>query len=185
MSYERNSNLLNTWWIKIWVKDVLTGSLITSGTMEDLGFMVAMACLAADCRGEYGWIQANPETPFTHRYLAGRLNISDKHFDNLLKKQVKEDRMMETDKGIFIKNMDFYQRVKGAKKAGGNGNKPSFTPDPVSQVMQDLKDKKAAAKAVLTQKQTVIDQLKEVGDTVIDSATREIVPTRFDKKEGR
>jgi hypothetical protein len=75
MSYERNSKLSNTWWIKVWVKDTLTGSLITRGNMEDLGFMVAMACLAADCRGEYGWIQANPETPFTHRYLAGRFNM--------------------------------------------------------------------------------------------------------------
>jgi hypothetical protein len=182
MSYERNSNLLNTWWIKIWVKDVLTGSLITSGSMEDLGFMVAMACLAADCRGEYGWIQANPETPFTHRYLAGRFNISDKHFEILLKKQIKEDRMVETDKGIFIKNMDFYQRVKGAKKSGDNGSKPKFTPDPISQVMQDLKNKKAAAKAVLTELPTVVDQLSEGGKMVVDRITGEVEPSRFDKE---
>ena len=128
MSYERKNKVTNTWWIKIWVKDVLTGSLMTRGSIEDLGFMVAMACLAADCRGEYGWIQANPETPFTHQYLANRLNMKLKHFKTLLQRQIVEERMAESGKGIFVCNMEYYQKMKGAKEPGGNGSKPDKMP---------------------------------------------------------
>jgi hypothetical protein len=129
--------------------------------MEDLGFMVAMACLAADCRGEYGWIQANPETPFNHRYLANRFNMEYKYFEKLFKRQVEEDRMMETKNGIFIKNMEFYQRVKGAKENKDNGEKPDKMPLTVEEKIE-------------RQKQLAADMAYKFPDVAMDAAGRKL-----------
>jgi hypothetical protein len=125
MSYERKTKVTNTWWVKMWTDDVLNGSMLSKGTLEDLGFMTAMVCLAAKCRGDYGWIQANPECAFSHQWIANRITGGNVvKFDYLLKKMIKEERLIEEKKrGIFICNMSYYQVVKGSKDPDNNGNK--------------------------------------------------------------
>jgi hypothetical protein len=184
MPYERPVKVKNNWWVKMWADDVLNGSMLAQGTLEDLGFMTAMVCLSTKCRGDYGWVQANPECAFSHQGIANRITGGNlQRFEYLLKKMIKEERLSEVKgRGIFICNMEYYQLIKGVKDPNGNGSKPQFTPDPVSQVMQDVKAKKAAAKGVINERQTAIDQLKELGYDVIDRATGEVIPTRFDKE---
>lgn len=130
MSYERKRKVKNTWWVKIWADDVLNGSMMAEGTLEDLGFMTAMVCLATKCRGDYGWIQANPECAFSHQWIANRITGGDlPKFEELLKKMIKEERLSETEgKGIFVCNMEYYQLEKGTKGSGDNGSKPDKMP---------------------------------------------------------
>jgi len=125
MSYERKTKVKNNWWVKMWADDVLNGSMLAKGTLEDLGFMTAMVCQAVKCRGDYGWIQANPECAFPHQWMANRITGGDlQKFDMLLQKMIKEERLIEDEnRGIFICNMEYYQITKGAKEPNNNGDK--------------------------------------------------------------
>lgn len=172
----------------MWADDILNGSMMAEGTLEDIGFMTAMVCLAVKCRGDYGWIQANPECPFQHQWIANRITGGDlDKFERLLHKMVAEERLTEVaDRGIFVCNMEYYQVTKGAKDVknspDGNGSKPKFAPLPTSQTIQDGKDRKRAAELTVTQQQTVIDQLAEQGLRVSDKHTGVVMPTRYDKE---
>lgn len=99
-------------WIKIWTEEWLDGSIREQLTPVERSIWVDLLVMAGRSRNT-GIIQSNPDTPYSHEYLANRFKVTKQELDIALKNFIKQERIHENDKGIEIINWHKYQDPKG------------------------------------------------------------------------
>jgi len=104
------------WWIKLWTKEWLDGTIRFDLTPEERSIWVDLLALAGDSRVP-GIIQSGKNSPFPHSYLASRLQISVDLFETTIAKLISQQRISENNEGIHILNWDKYQ-AKYAESEG-------------------------------------------------------------------
>jgi len=98
-------------WVKIWTENWLDGSLREQMTPVERSIWIDLLVMAGRSRTP-GIVQSNPDTPYSHQYLANRFNIPVKDLEVALKKFIEQERIHENTKGIEIINWDKYQSSK-------------------------------------------------------------------------
>jgi hypothetical protein len=183
-------------WFAVQSSGILRGTMSNSDDTTQIIWVKYLA-MANEAHDPFsGRLEFAKGDPYTIEYLAMQCRKSvqevlaaEKLFMlDLNKSDGSTPRLMiEQDGTRVLSNWHDKQNRKEGKRTpkevGSNGSKPQYTPDPISQVLQGLKAQSAAAKGVMNEPQTAIDQFKEKGCSVIDDATGEIIPTRFDKKK--
>jgi hypothetical protein len=94
--------------IKWYPKNWLRGSIRFDCTPEERSVFIDLVCMASESRNR-GVIQANADTPYTHKYIADQLCIPRRLLERCLEKFTEQKRVQEDDKGIKIINFDYYQ----------------------------------------------------------------------------
>jgi len=173
--------------------DILRGSLSGADDTTQLIWIKYMAMANEAKNPDSGRLEFAKGQPYPIEYIAmvcrksvrAVLKAEAQFRTDMNKDGITPRVLIEPDGTRVLSNWATYQRRKDGKRINPEDIKPSFTPDPISQVLQGLKAQSAAAKGVINEPQTAIDQFKERGCSVIDDATGEVIPTRFDKKEER
>ncbi len=109
-------------WIKLWVNEMLTGTVRFDFSPAQRGVWCDLLVLAGNCRME-GIIAAGPGVPYPHHWIAGTLNISIELLEETLEKCVKSERISENSSGIHILNWSKYQSEYDRQKPYRQGKK--------------------------------------------------------------
>jgi len=99
-------------WIKIWTEEWLDGSIREQLTPTERSIWVDLLVMAGRSRNP-GIVQSNPDTPYSHDYLANRFRVSHQELNTALENFIKQGRIHENTKGIEIINWHKYQDAKG------------------------------------------------------------------------
>lgn len=121
---ERNDPWSYYPFIKWYPKNWLHGSIRFDCTPEERSVFVDLVNMANESRNR-GTIQANPETPYPHQYIAGELNITLKLLNRCLKKFEEQKRIHENEKGIIVLNFEYYQGLQVTGRRRGRPSKNS------------------------------------------------------------
>lgn len=95
-------------WIKLWVRESLTGTIRFDFTPAERGVWYDLLALAGNCRLE-GVIAAGAGSPYPHSWIAGTLNIPLELLEATLTKCEKSGRVKENTDGIHILSWARYQ----------------------------------------------------------------------------
>ena len=164
-------------WFKLWIEEWETGSIRVDMDSAERGFWADMIGCAMKsrveglmCRDSKGLIG------YTHQELANKYSVPVELVQSTIAKRLKDGSIKLRDNNVIeIVNIFKYQ----SKLDKSNGDKPALRTEPISQVIQDAKSKKAAAKGVINERQTVIDQFVELGYKVI-TPDGEVAQSKFD-----
>lgn len=98
-------------WIKLWTEEWLDGSIRLQLTSSERGILADLFCMAGRSRSK-GIIQSGRDAPYSHEYLANRLNVPLKELETTLKHLIAQERIIEDSTGIMILNWHKYQDSK-------------------------------------------------------------------------
>lgn len=96
------------WWIKVWVKEWLEGSIRFDLLPDERSVWLDLLVMAGDSRNP-GHIQSDPTTGYPHHWLSSKLNIPLELLERTLHKCKKKERISENTTGITIINWERYQ----------------------------------------------------------------------------
>lgn len=187
----------------------LNGTVCRFLTKAEKSIWGDFIALGGDGEGRIGYIEEFKHVPYTRQALLTKTHCFTeediKAFDGCFKKclegvhigdELDTARISIDEYGcIKIENWDTYQHsdypqgytekeAKELKKAK-SAERALHKIEPISQTIQDAKEKERVAKGVITQTQTVIDALKEKGIKAFDEYTGQILPTSRElKKDG-
>ncbi len=110
-------------WIKLWVRESLTGTMRFDFTPAERGVWYDLLLLTGNCRLD-GIIAAGPGCPYPYEWIAGTLNITMKLLKTTLLKCKQSDRITENGDGIHITNWSKYQSEYNRQKKYRHAAKP-------------------------------------------------------------
>jgi len=95
-------------WIKIWIPEMLRGTIRFDLTAEERGVWLDLLLMAGESRNE-GFIAPNERQPYPDAWIAATLNLPLKLLQRVIQKCEDTQRIERTDRGLHILNWTKYQ----------------------------------------------------------------------------
>lgn len=170
-------------WFAAHSAGILRGSMVNTDDTTQLVWIKYMAMANEAKDPNSGRLEFAQGQPYPIEYIAmicrktvGEVLEAEEHFKADLNKDGYTPRIViELDGTRVLSNWKHYQSRKDGKRLKDQVELPSQAPifkrEPISQTIQDAKEKKQTAVGVVKHTQTAVDQMDELGLRVTDKHT--------------